>query len=361
MSIAETTALELLRYGIRKVDTCNLSNDEVAWNDVFAFSELQGFSALALDGLDRCINQGRMVDVDFQTKMDWIGSVQQAEVIYDQHRKAISDLAKFYNKYGIKMMLIKGIGLSLDYPVPQHRPCGDIDIYLYGDLEKADKLISQHYNIEIDHDQHKHTIFQFGEVTVENHYDFANYYKHRSSKKLDVWLKENCLTESLESPVLGANVYLPSANFNAVFLIRHAASHFAAEEISLRHLLDWAFFVENHYEEVDWEWQWKTCQEQNMHQFLLAINEICVKYLGFEASKFKMGGSSLLTEKVFETIIHPCYDDVSPKGMLPYIIERGRRWWKNRWKHRVVYPESITTTFFNQIYAHLMKPATLRG
>ena len=52
MNDAKKTALELLRYGIRKSDTCNLSNNDVAWNDVIAFSELQGITALALDGLD---------------------------------------------------------------------------------------------------------------------------------------------------------------------------------------------------------------------------------------------------------------------------------------------------------------------
>ena len=358
MSIAETTALELLCYGIRKADLCNLSNDSVVWNDILTFSELQGISALVLDGIDRCINQGRMVDVDIQTKLEWIGSVQQAEVIYNQHRKAISDLAKFYQQHGIKMMLMKGVGLSLDYPIPHHRPCGDIDIYLYGDLEKADKLISLHYDIEINRERHKHTVFQFDGETIENHYDFANYHKHRSSKKLDAWLKENCLTESVECTQLGTNVYLPSASFNAVFLIRHAASHFAAEEITLRHLLDWAFFVESHYDEVDWKWQWKVCKEQNMHQFLLAINEIIVKYLGFEASKFRMGGDALLTEKIIKEILSSAnYEDLSKRNNV-YI--RWRRWWANRWKHKIVYPESLTSTFFHQVYAHLMKPATIR-
>lgn len=358
MSITETTALELLRYGIRKADTCNLPNGDVEWNDVLAFSELQGISALVLDGIDRCINQRKRVDVDFQTKLEWIGSVQQMEAIYCQHKKNIGNLAKFYQKHGIKMMLMKGVGLSLDFPIPHHRPCGDIDIYLYGDFEKADKLISKDYNIEISHERHKHTIFQFEGVTVENHYDFANYHKHRSSKKLDAWLKENCLTERLECPEIGANVYLPSASFNSVFLIRHAASHFAAEEISLRHLLDWAFFVENHYDEVDWEWQWRICQEQNMHQFLLAINEICVKYLGFEASKFRMGGDPLLTEKIIKEILSSAeYEDLSKRNSV-YV--RWRKWLANRWKHKIVYPESLTSTFFHQIYAHLMKPATIR-
>lgn len=357
MNDAKKTALELLRYGIRKSDTCNLSNNDVAWNDVIAFSELQGITALVLDGLDRCINQGKRVDVDFQTKMEWIGNVQQKEVIYKQHKRVICDLANFYQQHGIKMMLMKGVGLSLDYPSPSHRPCGDIDIYLYGDLEKGDYLIKKEYGIEINTERHKHTVFTFEDVKIENHYDFANHHKHKSSKKLDNWLKKDSIAGSKECTDIGANVFLPSANFDAVFLIRHAASHFAAEEIVLRHLLDWAFFVEKHYDEVDWEWQWEICKEQNMHKFLLAINNICVHNLGFDASKFRTGGDEALTERVLNEILSSTFQEDIAKGNSIYI--RCRRWWANRWKHKIVYPENLTTTFIHQVYAHLMKPATI--
>ena len=352
---------ELLRFGLRKSDKCQIP-EGVNWSEVYNLALLQGVEGIALDGIDRCFNQGRDIDIDLETKLEWIGDVQQMESVYNHHKNIVVKLARFYQKHGIKMMLMKGIGLSFDYPVPNHRPCGDIDIYLYGDLEKGDKLVHEKFGITIDKDQHKHTIFEIDGVTVENHYDFANYHKHRSSKKLDEWLKEDAnanlnLNANLE---LGENVYLPSASFNAIFLIRHAASHFAAEEISLRHLLDWAFFVEKHYDEVDWEWQWKICQEQNMHQFLLAINNICVRYLGFDASLFRIGGDEELTARVLLEILQPEFQEENPKGMMTFIILRGRRWWANRWKHKIVYPEGMMATFFSQFCAHLMKPDTLR-
>ena len=352
---------ELLRYGLGKSDEC-LIPDGVNWSEVYNLALMQGVEGIALDGIDRCFNQGRNTDIDLETKLEWIGDVQQMESVYNHHKSIIAKLAKFYQKHGIKMMLMKGIGLSFDYPVPNHRPCGDIDIYLYGDLEKGDKLIKEKFGVEINKDRHKHTIFEIDGVTVENHYDFANYHKHRSSKKLDEWLKVNAnanLNDNV-NPDLDENVYLPSASFNAIFLIRHAASHFAAEQITLRHLLDWAFFVEKHHDEVDWDWQWKICQEQNMHQFLLAINNICVRYLGFDASLFRIGGDEELTARVLLEILQPEFQEENPKGMMTFIILRGRRWWANRWKHKIVYPEGMMATFFSQFCAHLMKPDTLR-
>lgn len=200
------TIFELLRFGLRKSDNCIIS-ESTDWANTYLLSSQQGVGAFTLDGIDRCYSQGRDLDINLETKLEWIGDVKQMESVYDHHKKVVTKLAKFYQKHGVKMMLMKGIGLSYDYPIPEHRPCGDIDIYLYGDLEKGDKLIKEKLGIDIDKDQHKHTIFEIDGVTVENHYDFANYHKHRSSKKLDAWLKEICRTENTEITDIGENIF----------------------------------------------------------------------------------------------------------------------------------------------------------
>ena len=35
--------------------------------------------------------------------------------------------------------------MSLYYPIPSHRTCGDIDIYLYGDIDKSDEILEKEY------------------------------------------------------------------------------------------------------------------------------------------------------------------------------------------------------------------------
>ena len=173
---------ELIRYGLGKSDECQIP-ERVNWSEVYNLALMQGVEGIALDGIDRCYNQGREINIDLETKLEWIGDVQQMESVYNHHKSVVAKLAKFYQKHGIKMMLMKGIGLSYDYPTPKHRPCGDVDIYLYGNLEKGDKLFYEKFGIAIDKDQHKHTIFEIDGVTVENHYDFANYHKLLVSDK----------------------------------------------------------------------------------------------------------------------------------------------------------------------------------
>lgn len=251
------------------------------------------------------------------------------------------------------MLLLKGIGLSYNYPIPSHRPCGDIDIYLFGDIERGDRLINKYLNIKVDQDQHKHTSFQYKGAIIENHFDFINVYKHKSAKIINEWLKK----EALHSRKIGS-IWVPSPSFNSIFLICHAASHFAADHITIRHILDWAFFVENNYNQVDWEWHWDICKQQNMHRFLLAINEISVKLLGFSSGKFRLGVDSEIVERICCDILHPNLLSL-PSNVLIDIYNRSLRWWGNRWKQKIVYPESISVSFFQQIYAYIINPTSI--
>lgn len=153
-------------------------------------------------------------------------------------------------------MVIKGYGLSLNYPKPSHRPCGDIDIWQFGQWREADNALNFELGLKIDGSHHHHTVFDWMGFSVENHYDFVNVYSHKSSRELEKIFKELGLDDSHSVEVCGEKVYLPSPNLHALFLIRHMVSHFAAAEISLRLVLDWAFFVEKHTKELDGNGFW---------------------------------------------------------------------------------------------------------
>lgn len=73
-------------------------------------------------------------------KTQWLGSSLTIERIYEQHKHVMSELAAFYRAHGIKMFVAKGYGLSLNYPVPNHRPLGDIDIWLFGEQKRVTML-----------------------------------------------------------------------------------------------------------------------------------------------------------------------------------------------------------------------------
>lgn len=132
MRATDETVLALICYGIGKPVRCSFPKD-IDWESVFGHSQKQGVAAIVLDGINFCFEKGIELNLDFQTKMDWIGLVSQMEAKYAQHEKNMRTLAAWYKQHGINMMVLKGYGLSLNYPLPNHRPSGDIDIYLFGE------------------------------------------------------------------------------------------------------------------------------------------------------------------------------------------------------------------------------------
>ena len=347
------TFLSLVRLGIGHYSEALPSN--VDWDELKALAERQGLSAVVLDGIERLPEQQRPPKVFL---LEWIGETLQGyEYRYEQYRKTIGEMAALYNAHSLKMMVLKGFACSLDWPRPEHRPCGDIDIWQFGHYREGDNLVASEKGIEIDSSHHHHTIFYWGEFMVENHYDFVNVHAHKSSKELEKVFKELGQDDSHVVEVFGEKVYLPSANLHALFLIKHMVSHFAASEISLRQVLDWAFFVDKHTKEIDWGWLRGMIEKFHMREFVSCINAICVEDLGFDASIFKgVQFNPQLKDRVLNDIISPAYGTSEPKCLIAKWAYKYRRWKGNAWKHDMCYGESRWESFWWLLRSHLMKP-----
>lgn len=313
---------------------------------------------------------------DRSLKLQWAINAEHIEQKYARQKAAIAAMAHFFASHGIRMMILKGYGLSLNYPIPEHRPCGDIDIWLFGvEIDpagkshivnvqtKADDLLRNKLKIKIDEDEHHHTVFYFDGVMVENHYDFLNVHAHASNRVIEKRL-QSLVRAGMESVMVdGETVYLPSADFDALFLLRHTAAHFAAENIGLRHLLDWKYFVERNSASVDWVSLEKFAKELNMHKFLHCLNGICIDYLGMSNDLLPLFKRDVdLEKRVLAEIFEPEFSEAKPQnaGILRSLSYKFRRWWANRWKHRIVYREGLVSTFFVQLRSHLMKPKSLK-
>ena len=328
------------------------------WNSIQEIASEHGLTAIVLDGIQQLPEVKRPPQ---ELLLQWIGEVlHDYEYRYEQYRRTIAEMAKFYNSHGYKMMVLKGYACSLDWPKPEHRPCGDIDIWQFGDYKKADELLKKERGITVEEDQHHHTIFNWGEFMVENHYDFINVHSHQSSKALEKIFKELGKDDSHCVEVHGEKVYVPSPNLHALFLLRHAASHFAAEGITLRNLLDWAFFMEKHSKEVDWKWLMPIVDEYHMHDFFNCINAICVEELDFNVSIFpSVHFLPDLKDKVFKDILNPEFQHEPPAQLLSRLAFKYRRWKANEWKRMLCFDESGCSNFISGVLAHLIKPKTI--
>lgn len=361
--------LQLVRLGIGTSKEANISKD-VDWARLKALADEQGLTAVLLDGIDKLPADNRPSQIYL---LEWIGDVlQNYEQRYEQYKKAIGILARFYNQHGFKMMVLKGYACSLDWPIPEHRPCGDIDIWQFGQYKAADAALTKGKGIEIDKSHHHHTVFCWGDFMVENHYDFVNVYHSKSNAEIEKVFKDlgnECYTDIDTTEkgfrhhcveVCGEKVYLPSSNLHALFLLRHSMIEFVASSISLRQLLDWAFFVRANATDIDWGWLESELERFGMKKLYDVYNAICVGDLGFDANLFpEVQFDPSMKDMVLYEIISPAIPNEKPKALFPRMIWKYRRWKANEWKHRLVYKEGIWSSFWSGVWGHLLKPASI--
>lgn len=335
--------------------TSSLPTDNINWQSLYPLAIHQGISAILLDAIGLLPSEMRPPK---PTLLQWIGQSTMMERMYAVHCERIGELADFYKQHGIRMLLLKGYGCSLCYTKPEHRPTGDIDVYLFGRQDEADILVEKQLGIKVHKEYHKHSTFNYGGVEVENHAKFIDDVSHKSNIRFEQILmsvleKEECL----QSPI--DNVLLPSPTFNALFLLRHTGEHFASNEITLRHVLDVGTFFQQYHSQIDWPLAFKVYKEERVLLFFNAIATICVEHIGMDTANFASDDKQYAYQHDTDLAERVLTDIFAKKDVLPmstvgidtigkklrYAIDKSRRWWHNRWKYQLVYNENLVESF----------------
>ena len=230
---------------------------------------------------------------------------------------------------------------------------------------RGDEVIRRR-GIAIDYSHHHHSVFNWngphslrqaqgklgsGQVMVENHYDIENRYADKNGRMLDDLLKELAGKGRKEVEVDGVKLYFPSPTFNGIFLVKHSASHFAGDHITLRHLLDWALFVDKQWKEIDWPFVTDWLSRLGLLKFFACMNALSIDCLGIPAEKFPvLERDAELEKRVLEDILHPTFDE---KGSG--FLFKLRRLKANMWKRNLVASEALVPRLVRLAWSHLVR------
>ena len=157
-------------------------------------------------------------------------------------------------------------------------------------------------------------------------------------------------------------MFLPSPNFNALFLLKHMMSHFAAQGITLRQVLDCGLYASKYNEFIDMGLLSECAEKVGMLGYLDVIVFICTHYLGFDKGLFahEFSTDSEALHRAVADILEPEFNEEHPSNIFSEIWYKLRRWRSNMWKHRLVYKtENLAGTFLTQTWSHLLKPSSI--
>ena len=283
--------------------------------------------------------------------VEWYAIAQSNQQDYKLRKKIMCEMANMFAKEGMDILFMKGVTLAQLYPEPSWRVFSDIDYYLFGKSEQGIAILKKH-GIESSAYYHHHTQASLNGVLLENHYDFVERVNHKCDIILDDALKALAVKEgrTVKASFLGEdinNAYVMTPTMNAIFLMRHMSAHFVSETIPLRMLYDWALFLKHHAKDVDWTLVDNLYDKSEMTEFAgliqyLLKTKLCVEYA--ECPVFPFDEEK--ADKLWQSIIYPPEQDPYKKFSFIYYLFEAKTFWKNRWKHEIVYPgESFAWLF----------------
>ena len=323
------------------------------WQRIYMNSVRHGVLALALDGVMRLPKE---LQPGFNTRIKWGYNAEVIAKRYNAQKATAEKLAAIFAEKGIRTMVMKGIGLSLYYPLPRQRPFGDIDIYLFDKFDEGNRIMSK-YGCDVDGSYYRHYEFGFGGFNIENHSCFVETRINDTNKYIESELQA-MVSDVRTAPSL-KGILLPSPDFNALFLARHASWHFARESIQLRDLCDWALFLNAEIGNIDTTRYMEQLRNSGMERFVSIITDICRMKLGLKAELPVSSHYPELCERVFEDIINyrkPQFKNVST---IKHFILKLKMRIERKWCYDMIVPDSFYGNTLHSVTNYITHPSSI--
>ncbi len=323
---------------------------ESDWNEIWRLSKEQGVGGVVAEALDK-LPDG--VVVPSQVKMKWIMSMLNVEKWYGRQYAAAADFAGYLAENNVSTLVLKGIAVSMYYPVPSHRECGDLDCFLGKDYEKGN-MLAENVGAKVRRDYYKHSHIRYKGLEIENHQFCTGVRGSRLFKSFESHLRNVALKDGANY-IRDSKLMMPSADFNALFLTAHGMTHFLTEGIKLRHICDWALLVGTDQERIDWKSFYVWCDRLHYTGFAEALTDISVRYLGLELNVPEIRMSSQYSER----ILNDCFmtQGLFNKGYSPWKSRMLSIWLrlKSLWKYHRIYRKSFTEVLLRQVSGFLFE------
>ena len=353
----DTIILHLLRIAIGAERVVVPNAEGVSWQSVYAMARKQGVLAIAFDGLMKIFEQDKEFAKAFpqSLKLQWINAILSIEKRYDYSKVVCSELANKWAEQGVKTLCLKGFAFSTYYPVANHRECGDFDCYLYNDYKKGND-IARALGAKVDDSWYKHSEIIYRKMMIENHQYLVAIRNGKMYRALHNKLNEIARTEPC-TPIFDTKIEMPSPMFNALFMSHHSLTHFLSEGVRLRHILDWAMFLEKEQDNLDWERFYALCEEFDMHAFVDCSTAVAIKVFNIEITNPKIVVESPYTERVLDSIIND--DDAvfsQSVGKWRTRLMLVRNIFASRWKYKAFSDQGAISKFVSLVWGFFTHP-----
>lgn len=282
-----------------KNELIDINITENDWIEIFRESYNQTVSAIVIDGLDEFKEH-----ISKPLYMRWIhhslGIINRNNIINNEQ----NELIELLNQNNIKYVILKGMTASYNYPKPELRSLGDIDFLIDLDEKaKVKKLLLGNNYIEVDPESSHHASFDKNKVHVEMHYEITGIPYGKPGKITKNYMK-NIIDFAEEVSVENNTFNIAPVHMQGIIFLLHMLRHLLKIGIGLRHLCDWAVFVDKQLNDELWESHYKNIlTDCGLLDFTYALTWTCVEYIGLPKKDWMRSVDEVICENIINDIL----------------------------------------------------------
>ena len=272
MTRLQQQLIELIRIALTGKFSSENILDAIDWQEILELASIQGVKGVVWSAIQDNPKVVALLCLD--DKLEWWGHIRNTEAkTTDMFNKSAEFAARLSP---IPCVVLKGIDYARYWPNPRHREFGDLDCWCADQFEESNKR-SVEIGATVEYESGgKHTHTKYKGLTIENHQYFT-----------DMRIKAECVANRILQECIGdefkeienTKLLSPNANFSALFMTEHAQGHFILEGISLRHVLDWYFFLRKEVDNIDWTKVIPAMKEMRIWEFARCMTQICIDFL----------------------------------------------------------------------------------
>ena len=233
----------------------------------------------------------------------WFQRVSKGMIANLRVSRMQRELTHLLEEHGFRHLILKGEASAAFYSKPELRHLGDIDFLIDpGQTDEIAALLVGNGYVQSDHADVWHIGFRKAGVQLEMHFSIPGVPKGQPGERICSHI-QNLLQET--EIVTGLQGDFPAAKeiHHGLILLLHMQQHMISEGLGLRHLCDWAAFVNKTYQKDFWPLQLlPLLRELGLMKYTSVMTEICVRYLGISCPEW-IGHDTELGDAVLHDIL----------------------------------------------------------
>lgn len=270
---------------------------ETDWQALYKEAKAQTVHLLIYDCLTKAEQAAMPTDVATQWRMLAFRTLSKTEKLYKEQKKILHLLAD----KKIDCCILKGSSCAINYPKPELRSAGDIDLLLSReDLKAAEALLRCVGYTSAEGEHPCHIAMHCGDWETELHFEPSGFPSGEIGEQIRHYF---CDAEKQAVEQQGLPILPPC--HSAIVLLTHKLNHLVGSGLGLRQICDWAVFVHKQVNHNVWRELEPLLQQFGILHFTKIITRLCVEYLGLpqNVAPWCMDADIHVTHELLEDIL----------------------------------------------------------